>query len=818
MALTIGRFVLRWRVPVLILIVVATAFFGYMASRVRVESPTIDLFPSTHPYVETFVKYADVFGGASRVVIQLEVRDGDIFDLAFLEKVRRITKAIELLPGINNYQVLSLAQRKVKELKIDAVRGFRAVPIMWPEVPETREEIEDLRRRIYTNRRIHGTLVSLDDKATLIVGGFFEKKLDPKDAYQRIEEIVARERDDNTVISVIGRPILLGTILNQYGQLVWIFALTVGSILLVLLLYFRDLRGVLVPITTAVVSAVWGIGFLGILDYNFDPLVIVVPFIISARALSHSVQLVERYIEEYMQHLDKREAAAHTFAGLFKPGIVAIVTDAAGVLLVLLTPIPLLQKLAVMGGLWVLSILVSDMLLNPVFLSFLPAPNVRKREKQAPIERLLARIAQWCLGWQRKVILAVTLAMFVVGFLFARTLVVGDVHPGTPMLWPDSKYNLDTDRIAEKFRNTEEFTVVVEGDSRDAIKEPRVLRTMEAFQRHMEAIPEVGATSSLVDLLPGIISILHGSDPKWELIPDDPRETGFFLEMIYTSSEPGDLVRLVTIDSQNANITCYLRDHKGETLRRVVEHAKEFIDSHSLLRLDTKKMVENTKYFLETAAEEDPDPDDILGAANDVFASFQPEGARFRLAGGYGGLLAAINEEVTKHQAQVTVLAFAIILLFCSLAYRSLVAGLLFLVPLAVSNYLTYALMGALGIGLDVNALPVVAVGVGLGVDYGLYVIGRIQEEFQKTRNVAIATITALTTAGKAVLFTASTMVFGVFFWSFSFLRFQADMGILLLFWMIVSMLGGLILLPALVTLIKPRFLFGRRSAPEAGA
>jgi predicted RND superfamily exporter protein len=766
MAERLGRFILRWRVVVLIVILAVTGFFGYQAANVRVESPLIDLFPQTHPYVETYTKYAGVFGGASRVAIQIEVKQGDIFQQEVLQKIRRITKKLELLPGINNYQVLSLAQRKVKELKIDAVRGFRAVPLMWPKVPETDEEIEKLRQRVYTNRRIFGTLVSLDSKATLVVAGFFEKKLDPLEVYKQIEDIVAEERDENTIISVIGRPVLLGNILSRSTQLIWLFALTVFSVLVVLLIYFRDLRGVVVPLCTAVVSAIWGIGFLSTLKLNFDTLVIVVPFIISARALSHSVQMVKRYIEEYIKHPDKREAAAAAFGGLFKPGMLAITTDAAGVMLVLLTPIPLLQKLAVMGGFWVISILVSDMILNPILLSFLPAPNVEKQSRLGFIDRLLARVAGWTLGKQRKWILGTTVVVFGIGFLFARTLVVGDVHPGTPMLWPDSKYNQDTDRMAEKFRNTEELTVVVEGDTRDAIKNPKVLRAMEAFQHHMEKIPEVGATSSLADLLPGIIAILHGSDPKWELIPDDPRETGFFLEMIFSSSEPGDLVRFVTIDSQNANIVMYLRDHKGETLRKVVAHAQEFIDHNPI------------------------------------------QGAKLRLAGGYGGLLAAINEEVKKHQAQVTILAFGIVFFLCALAYRSILAGLFFLVPLAVSNYLTYALMGARGIGLDVNSLPVVAVGVGLGVDYGLYIVGRIQEEFQKTQNIQTAVITALGTAGKAVIFTASTMVFGVVFWSFSFLRFQADMGIMLLFWMIVSMLGGLILLPALVATVKPKFIF----------
>jgi predicted RND superfamily exporter protein len=764
-----GRLILRWRVLVLLVILGLTGFFGYEITRVKVSSPVIDQFPSTHPYVKTFIKYSQVFGGADRVIIQLEVKRGDIFNTKTLEKVQRITKALELLPAINNYQVLSLAQKKVKEQVNDSVRGLRYVPLMWPKVPQTKEEIEDLRQRVYRNERVHGSLVSLDDKATLIIGGFFANKLDPQKTYLAIEKIVAAEEDANTSFQIIGRPILLGFILQQYPQLAKLFLATVASILVLLLLYFRDLRGVLVPLTTAVVSAIWGVGFLGVLGYNFDPLVIVVPFIISARALSHSVQLVARYIEEYFDKKDKKEAALAVFGGLFKPGMVAIITDAAGVMLVWLTPIPLLQKLAVMGGFWVLSIVISDMILNPVFLTFLPAPKAPREIRKRWMDRLLFTVGNWCLGSQRKTILVVTAVICAVGFFFARNLVVGDAHPGTPMLWPDSKYNLDTDRIARKFRNTEQFTVVVEGDSRDAIKTPEVLKTMELFQRHMELIPEVGSTSSIADILPKTISRLHSDDPKWELIPDDPESTGLFTELIFQGSEPGDLVRFITIDSQNANINCNLRDHKGETLRKVVAHAREFIDSHPLKR------------------------------------------ARFRLAGGLGGLTAAINEEVTRHQAQVTVLAFGIIFIFCAIAYRSLLAGLLFLVPLIASNYLTYALMGARQIGLDVNALPVVAVGVGLGVDYGLYVIGRIQEEYRKSGDIDTAVVTAVCTAGKAVAFTAGTMVFGVVFWSFSFLRFQADMGTLLLFWMIISMLGGLILLPTLVTLIKPRFVFGRK-------
>ncbi len=729
------------------------------------ESPTIDLFPTSHPYVQTFIKYSKVFSGASRVVIQIEVEKGDIFNTETLNKVSRITKQVELLPGINNYQVLSLSQRKLKEKQFDSKLGIRSQPFM-SKVPKTPEQIEALRHRVYTNPMVYGTLVSLDSKATLIVAGFFDKKINPKLIYNRINKIIAKEEDKNTSIHVIGRPIAVGYILERYPEMLKLFLATLFSTILVLAVYFRDVRGVIVPLLTATISAVWGLGFMGMLRINFDPLIIVVPFIISARALSHSVQLIERYYEEYLAHQDRSKAAIATFNGVFQPGMIGIVTDVLGVALVWITPIPLMQKLGLTGGFWIASIIVSDLIFNPVLLSYLPPPRVENRTRAKLFDPLMGWIASLSVGPKRKFVFAIVGVVAIVGFVFARTLVIGDVNPGTPMLWPDSKYNLDTARIAAKFRNTDELTVVVEGKTREAIKDPKVLQTVGAFQRHMESLPEVGSTSSIADAFPKLVSIFYGMDPKWELIPKNPRDCGFFMEMLFQSSEPGDLVRFTTINNQNANITINLLDHKGETLRRVIDHAKTFIENNPL------------------------------------------KGAAFRLAGGMGGLLAAINELVAYYEIRITVLAFLSVFIICSLSYRSILAGVLFLVPLMLSNYMCYAIMGARQIGMDVNSLPVVSIGVGLGVDYGLYVVERIKQEFANTGEVEGSIITAIRTAGKAVFFTAITMVFGVAFWGFSFLKFQADMGILLVFWMVIAMLGGLILLPALVYVIKPKFIF----------
>ncbi len=822
----IGTFFIKNRILVVAVVLILTTFFGIMTTRVHMKTPTIDLFPKNHPYVETYAEYQDVFGGADHVAISLEVFKGDVFNTKTLEKLRRITKAIELLPAVNNYSVLSLAQRKIKITTVDEIKGFKSDPVMWPDVPQSEEELSELRRKVYASGRYHGSLVSTDDKSLMVYAGFFEKGLqsagdtieevvryiasvegqEPDEAveimakvasdqkwsmddtlFTAIRKIAVSEEDENHKIRMIGRPIMLGWIAQKYPQLAYIFLLTVLVIVISLILYFKNFVGVVIPMLTATFSAIWGIGFLGLLnylaevkgidwfglgDYHFNPLVIVVPFIISARALSHSVQLIERYGEEYEKHGDRKEAAIATFGGLSKPGMLSIITDAAGVFIVAITPIPLMQKLAIMCGFWILSIVVTDLILNPVLLSFFPPP-VSKKEghaKHGILNRILAFMARASTERHQKTIMIVTVIIFLLGIFFARNLVIGDVHPGTPMLWPKSEYNMDTAAIGERFGKTEQMSIVVEGDNRDQIKDPKILLTLEKFQRELEAMSEVSFTSSISDLVPKIVSVMHASHPQWELIPENRRDSGFYLGLLFSGAEPGDLDRFIDRSMQNASLTIYLRDHKGTTLRAVIAKAKEFI------------------------------------AANPL------ENAKFRLAGNLGGLLAAVNESIVSSEARVTFLAFSFVFILCSLAYRSFWAGVYFLIPITISNYLTFAAMGALGIGLDVNALPVVALGVGLGVDYGLYVVGRIEEAYARTGDLIKATGEAMMTAGRAVFFTAATMVLGIIFWAFSFLRFQAEMGILLAFWMTVSMLGGLILLPAMVVTFKPKFVTRSRN------
>jgi predicted RND superfamily exporter protein len=763
---TFYRFSFRWRATVLTVLAALTLFMAFCARSVRLESSTTDLFPAAHPYVEIFHKYSGRFGNANRVVIMLAVERGTIFNQGTLRKIQGIHRAVELLPGVNKSQLLSIASRKARTATA-RMGQLSSAFVMWPNVPSDERGVRAVRAAVASNQFLLGTLVSLDEKAALIIAEFFDHDHDPKRVYDDIQRIVARERDANTSIYVIGRPALIGSVLERSPVLVAIMATTWLFMLLALWLYFRSLAGVLVPAAAASVSGVMGFGFLGLLGQSFDPLGMVIPFVITARALSHSAQVVIRFLDERAAGRDRADAAHRSAVALFRPGSLAIVTDIAGVLFIYLAPIPLLQKLALMGAFWLCSIFLSGMVLSPLLLSLLPEASAVAPRGAAAVHRVLDGLGRLCTGPSRRRVFVAALGVLLLGALFARQVVIGDVHPGTALLWPSSPYNVAADAIAKRFTNTEQLTVVVEGASPEALRSAHVITAIEALQDHMEELPEVGATSSIVDVLPAVVALFHGEDPKWELIPTKDEDVGFFLQLLYTSGDPGDRDRFVTNDLKNASITLYLRDHRGDTLRKVIAHARRFIDSHPL------------------------------------------PGARFRLAGGYGGLLAAINEDVMRFDARITLAAFASVFLCCALAFRSLTAGLLFLLPLVGSNLMTYALMGALGIGLDVNALPVVALGVGLGVDYGIYVVEAVREAFQRGGSVDDAVRQGLSAAGKAVLVTGLTMACGLAFWRFSFLRFQAEMGMLLLFWMLLSMLGALVLLPAILTQLRPGFLFG---------
>jgi predicted RND superfamily exporter protein len=570
-------------------------------------------------------------------------------------------------------------------------------------------------------------------------------------------------------IYVAGEPRLYGWVYSYANDVFLIFTLTYCLEWVLRWMYFHDWRGSLRPTLTGVIAAFWGLGFVHLIGFALDPLILVMPFLITARAVSHAIQMHDRYYEEFERHQwDQKSAIIAAFAELFIPTLSGILTDAFGVLVVMLVPIVMLRKLAIVASWWILAITVAEMLLNPIVYYYLRAPDpdvVLAREK-GWYRALINRVTDWNLSsLGKRVTLGFWAIVTVIGIFQMRGLIVGDPTSASPLVWEDSPYNVSHAHIQEKFGGVEPLIVVAEGHDRDAMKDPQALRTMEKFQRFLERDPDVGYSFSLTDILRTVNQVFHEFEPKWGVIPNTARDVGQTFFVFFANSPPTETSKYVTPDYQTAHVTFFCRNHQGDNVARIIARAKQFI------------------------------------AANPM------EKADFKLAGGLIGVLAAANEELVRNDLMMNALGFGTMFIIVFFTYRSAMAGVLLLAPLFISNILVNGLMASLGIGININTLPLVTVGVGFGIDYGLYILSRVIEEIRISGDLDQAIREALCTSGKAVSFTAVCMVFSTALWTLSNIRFNAVMGGFLAVWMLVAFVAAETLMPVLIALVRPKFI-----------
>lgn len=760
----ISNFIVSYRYLILAVITCITVFFAFQISKVEIKIDLNDLLPQKHEYVELHKKFRNIFGGANILFIDVFVKDGDIFNTETLKKIAYMTEEATFLPGVDRYKILSITQTKVKDIRATQF-GLEVNPLI-PEIPETKEGLEALRQKVYTNDMVYGSLVSIDSKAALISVQFQEDiDLDYPAIFNKVQELCDTVRDGNVDVAVAGDPMVRGYIYSYLGQTKVIFGVTLLAMVLLMFIYTRNLQMVVMPVMSGVLSAVWGLGFLGILGYALDPLALVVPLLITARTLSHSVQFNERVIEEYSENKNIKTACYASVKALFYPGLAGILTDAAGIAVLVAIPIPFLQKLGVMSSFWALSTIFTVLFFNPVVLLILPTFIKQRKSEGGAYKKIADKTARLNKGRRSWYVLGVTLIIAIVGVFFARELKVGDVNPGTPILWPDSPYNEAARTLNKSFLGLNPMLIVVEGDEEDAVYEFDILHKIEAFQRHIEQLPTVGGSISIVDIIKKVNMNLNSGNAKWAFLPHTREEIAVLHYLFYSGTDPGDLDAYCTHDNRSMSISVYFKNHQGDTLREAVAATKEFADNNPI------------------------------------------KGATLKYAAGAVGTLAAVNEEIFKTQVQLLVMSFALTIFFCALSFRSLFAGILLVIPLAVTNYLIFAYMGLKGIGLNINTLPVATIAIGIGVDYGVYFLSRMKEQFNGDQDLWTSINIAMNTTGRAICFTALTVGLGVVFWAFSDIRFQAEMGLLLTLATILHLLGTLILLPALVMVFKPKFI-----------
>jgi len=769
----IASWLIRYRGWVISLITITTLALGYSAAQIEVKTVFQDLLPYDHEYIKTHNKFKQTFGGSNLVTIMVEVEEGDIFNPEVLELVSQITSDLQKVSAVNPFQVVSIASKKLKEVRASS-SGIETLPLMWPNVPQTESGLVELKEKVLRNSLVYGPYVSEDLSSTLITVDFIDRLLNYDQVFREINDLIEENEKEGVKVRVVGNPILYGMVSHYLPETLNLVIIAFLVVLALLFILTRTWRGTILPMISGLISASWALGVSNLLGIHFDPLVIVIAMLITARAISHSVQLIIRYNEEVelieSGSEDSGIAALVTLRELLRPGILGIATDAFCVAVVALSPIPLLQKLALLAVVWVSTVAISSIIVTPVLLSWIKHP--KGYAHPVNVGWVMHRVLDLCyrivVSKARYVVVVWTLVVFLVCGYFATFIKVGDANPGSPILWPESDYNLDAAAINGSFQGADRMFVVLGGEEDDLVKQPRVLNAMQDFQRFIEVQPQVGGTLSIADVLPAVNRTLREGNPRYEELGSDQYMNGELLYMFESDAEPGDMDRYVDVDRSNAAITLFFRDRQGETIRTAVSRIKEFVEKNPL------------------------------------------EGAEFKLAGGLIGVTAAVNEVILSGQLQSIALALLILVILCTAVYRSSMAGMFFMVPVVLSNTITFSFMAYMGIGMNINTVPVAALGIGLGVDYALYICDRIKQELNAGAGDLEAIERALHSAGKGVIITAFVLISSVLLVYQSSLKFQAEMGLLVALWLTVSAFTALFVMPALAHIFKPSFIYGK--------
>jgi predicted RND superfamily exporter protein len=764
-------FLWRHRPSVLVVILAITVFWAYHARKVEMYSQFADLLPQGHDYIQAYNQHRETFGGANVVTLVLQVKEGDIFNTETLKKVRYVTDQVDQITGVDHNQVASISHVKIRNIKTLPGGMVRSYPVLPVDIPTDPKELEALKFEMFNNDIVLNKYVSEDGKAALIFAGFNEDRLDYREIHREISRIRQEVEDENTSLFVAGEPMLKGWVWYFTNEIFLIFTFTGLFVIAALIVYFRRTYGIVVPLIGASIQGIWGLGFIGFWGFNLDPLILVIPLLITARSVSHAVQMIERYFEELEVQKNQERAAFTCMNDLFLPGFTGVLSDAGGILVLSIATIPLIQKLAYYGSWWAFSNLFCITHLMPILLSYFPTP--KKTEHFVPhwmqvtltfVGRLTTNVGgRWA-------ILLANVVIIIFGVHTALTIPIGEQEAGSPLLWQDSHYNVSARTINERFAGANQLVVYLEGEREHILKEPYVLATIEEMRRYMLDQPEAGDTRELYTLTRSLNRLYHYNDPRWQVIPPDLATTGNLI-FVYEASAPisGVILEYTDLVYKNGQFVVFYKDAKGDTVREAIARAKKFIAEHPI------------------------------------------PGVKMRLAGGFIGTTAALNEEIDKSEKQAAMLVILTVYLLVWMSYGSFVAANMVMIALIAAGVASYMYISFMGIGMNINSLPVTAVGMGIGVDYILYVVDRIRREVPLAGGDMMQGIRrAISTTGMAVTFTATTMIAGIIPWYFlSSLRFSAEMALLLAILLVTHWLSALLLTPAMFALFRPKFARG---------
>lgn len=772
------RMIFNYRMVVIILCAIVTILLGYQATKLVLNASFEKMIPQTQPYIKNYLENRNAvrgLGNAVRVVV--ENTQGDIFDPEYLEHLRQINDDLFLTYGVDRAWVKSLWMPAVRWTSVTE-QGFEGGPVMPDTYDGSKASLEKLRQNI-AMAGIIGRLVANNSKSSMVVVPLLEKNPDTGKrldyhAFSRSLEDIRQKYEaagkGRIKIHIIGFAKIVGDLMDGLMEVLTYFLFAAAIAALVIFLYTRCVRSTVLVIVCSLVAVIWQLGLVATFDYELDPYSVLVPFLVFAIGVSHGSQKMNGIMQDIGRGTHRLVAARYTFRRLFMAGMTALLADAMGFAVLMIIDIPVIRELALTASIGVAVLIFTNLVLLPVLLSFtgvsLEAAERSVREETEEITGkglgviwdFLNHFTErhWAIG-----VLVVATVMAVIGIAIGVNVRIGDLDPGAPELRPNSRYNMDNAYITGNYGlSSDQFAVMVKTPPEGLLKYECLIET-DRLVYALQQLSEVQSIDNMPDAVRQVTCGTYEGSPKWITIPRNQNNCNFGVHQSYINNR-----ELHDSDTTVAPVIAYLSDHKAETLEKVVKVAAEFSEKHS-----------------------------------------KPD-RKFLLAAGSSGIDAATNIVVKQANRTMMLYVYAAVIILCFITFRSWRAVVVAVVPLLLTSILCEALMVVLGIGVKVATLPVIALGVGVGVDYALYLLS-VQLAHQRAGlSLSEAYKRAVQFTGRVVVLVGVTLAGGVVTWAWSPIKFQGDMGILLTFMFLYNMLGALIFIPAL-----SHFLLGRVDA-----
>lgn len=767
----VERAIFNHRLLVILLCLALTLLLGWQARGIGINASFEKTIPTQHPYIANFLAERSELSGVGNVLrIAVAVEQGDIFTAAYLDTLARLNDELYLLPGVDRPYMKSLWTPTTRWTAVteEGLDGGTVIPDGYDGSPASLDEV---RANVARSGEI-GQLVAGDMHSSVIFLPLLDRNpqtgepLDYAALSQQLESLRAKYQAEGVSIHITGFSKIVGDLLEGLGQVALFFVIAVLVSVAMLLAYTRCLRSTFAVVACSLVGVLWQVGLLASLGYALDPYSILVPFLVFAIGMSHGSQKMNGIMQDIGRGLSNLAAARMTFRRLFLAGLTALISDAVGFAVLWVIEIQVIRDLAITASIGVAVLVLTNLVLLPVLLSYTGvsarAAQRSLRDQQGGHERhpLWTGLSRFATPRRAIAALLVGGVLALVGKQVGSHLQIGDLDPGAPELRADSRYNRDAAFMNAHYAASSDIFVIMVRTPEDQCTRYATLAAVDELAWRLEQLPGVEATNSMASLSKMASAGYNEGNLKWyELIPNEGA-----LGAVQTRA-PRELFNQ---GCSLLSLYVYLADHKAATLARVVAESEAFIAQQSL-----------------------------------------PE-VKFMLAAGSAGIEAATNIVVEKAMHEMLYWVYGAVILLCWITFRNWRAVLAAILPLMLTSVLAEALMVALGMGVKVATLPVIALGVGIGIDYALYVLSVLLARMKAGDSLVEAYYSALLATGKVVLLTGLTLAIAVATWVFSPIKFQADMGILLAFMFLVNMLGALILLPALAWLLLPR---GRRQA-----